>query len=89
MKTFLMVMLILIGVVVAVKLLPFIFGLLCALCGLVALVALLGLGVVAVLIGAALVAALLLSPIWLPVLAIVGVIALVKKLNAKPVPTMA
>ncbi len=84
MKTFLLVLLILVGVVVAVKLLPFAFALLCAIGGALALVALLGVGAVVALAGAALVFGLLLSPLWLPALLIVGVIALVRKLTRKP-----
>ncbi|MBI5771774.1 MAG: hypothetical protein HZA93_28645 [Verrucomicrobia bacterium] len=87
MKTFLLVLLILIGVVLAVKLLPFALGLVCVLAGVCALLALVGLSVVAGLACAGLVLALLLSPLWLPLLAIVGVIALVRKLTRKPAGT--
>lgn len=87
MKTFLLVVLILVGVVLAVKLLPFIFGLLCAVGGTFALVALLGVGVVAALVGVALVLGLLLSPIWLPALLLIGVIALIRRLTRKPLAT--
>jgi hypothetical protein len=84
MKTFLLVLLILVGVALAVKLLPFALAIVCGLAGLCALLALVGLSVVAGLACAGLVLALLLSPLWLPVLAIVGVIALLRKLTRKP-----
>ena len=83
MKTFLMVLLILIAAVVAVKLLPFLFALLCVCGACVAVVALIGVSLAAGLLCAGLVLALVLSPIWLPVLALVGLIALIKKLGAK------
>jgi hypothetical protein len=88
MKTFLLVVLILVGVVLAVNLLPFIFGLLCAIGGTLLLVALLGVGAVAALAGAALVLGLLLSPIWIPALLLAGVIALIRRLTRKPLATV-
>jgi len=51
----------------------------------VAIVALVGLSLAAGLLCAGFVLALLLSPIWLPVLALVGLIALIKKLSVKSV----
>lgn len=84
MKTFLKVLLILIGVVVAIKLLPVALAVMCVIAAGAALVALIGVSLAAGLLCAGLVLALLLSPIWLPVLALVGLIALIKKLSAKP-----
>ena len=94
MKIFLIVLLTLVGAVVAVKLLPlavapviFCLGLLLLIGGLLvggaaATVA----AVLALLIGflaGGLVLGVVLSPIWIPVLAIVGLIALIKRLSAK------
>ncbi len=84
MKTFLKVVLLVVAAVVAVKLLPltlafgFVLGLL--LVGLLVL----GLSLVAVVLIAAVALAAVLAPIWIPVLAIVGLITLIKKLSAKP-----
>ena len=79
MKGFLKVVLLVIVALVAVKLLPLIFGLGCllagAVLGFIALVA----SAVAALIGSAIVVAAVLSPIWIPALAIIGIIALVKR----------
>lgn len=79
MKTFLKILLIVAAVLLTLKLVPVIFGLGVSLIVIVALAAVVGLGAAGVLIciGLALVAAL--SPIWLPVLAIVGIVALCKK----------
>ena len=89
MKTFLKVMLILVGVVVAVKLLPFTFAMLCAIAGVLGMFALLGLGAVAIIAATALALAVLFAPLWVPALVIVGIIWLIKKLNAKPAVTVA
>lgn len=79
MNPFLKVLLIAIGVIVALKVLPFalVMGGL-ALAG-IAAAAIAGLSLVAALLGAAFVVAVLLSPIWVPVLMIVGVIALCRR----------
>lgn len=84
MKTFLKVFLIALGVIVAVKLLPVALVLGSILAAVAAVVAALGLSLAAGLLGAGLLLALVLSPIWLPVLALVGFIALMKKVGAKP-----
>jgi ABC-type transport system involved in cytochrome c biogenesis permease component len=84
MKTFLKVLLILIAVVVAIKLLPVALAFACGIAACAVIVALVGVSLAAGLLCAGLLLALLLSPIWLPVLALVGGIALIKKLNAKP-----
>lgn len=81
MKTFLKVLLLLAAALIAVKLLPLtlIGGCFLALGVIVALA--LGLSAVAILIALAVALAALLSPIWIPVLALIGVIALFKRLN--------
>jgi hypothetical protein len=76
--------LLVVAAVVAVKLLPltlalgFVLGLL--LVGLLVL----GLSLVAVVLVAAAALAAVLAPIWIPVLVILGLIALIKKVSAKP-----
>lgn len=81
MKTFLKVLLLVIVALVAVKLLPltiglgFVLGLL-----LVALLAV-GLSVVGGIAALTLFLGALLSPIWIPVLAVVALIALIKRAN--------
>jgi hypothetical protein len=81
---YLKIFLLVVAALVAIKLLPltlafgFVLGLL--LVGLL----LLGLSIVAVVLIAAVALAAVLAPIWIPVLVIVGLIALIKKLNAKP-----
>jgi hypothetical protein len=79
MKTFLKVLLILIAAVVAVKLLPFAFLAVCGVAAVLAGLLVLGVSLAAVLICAVLAAAAALSPIWLPVLAIVGIVALCRR----------
>ena len=83
MKTFLKVLLIMIALVVAVKLLPAVFVLVCLAAAGIALVAVSGLSILAGILCAALVVAALLSPIWLPVLAIVGLVALCRSGRAR------
>ena len=78
MNTFLKVVLVLLAAVVAIKLLPLTllcFGLLCAA---VATVAALGVSAVAIVLGIGLTLAVLLSPLWVPILAVVGIVALVR-----------
>lgn len=84
MKTFLKNLLLVLAVAVAIKLMPIalIFGAVLALVA--ALVAAVGLSLAAGLVGVGLFLALVLSPIWLPVLALVGLIALIKKIGATP-----
>lgn len=81
MKTFLKVVLLLIGVVVALKLLPIIVGigsfLAAALVGILLAVG----SILAAVLGVAVMILAVLSPLWIPVLAIVGLIALVKALS--------
>ncbi len=79
MKTFLKVLLIVVAVVIAVKLLPIAFVIGCAVAALLAGLAVLGVSLAALLICAALAVAALLSPIWVPILAIVGIVALCRR----------
>lgn len=79
MKTFLKVLLLVIAAVVFVKLLPLIFGLGCLLAGATFGFIALAASVIAALLGSALVIMVVLSPIWVPILAVVGIIALVKR----------
>ena len=86
-KTFFKVVLILIAAVIAVKLLPITIALGIAL-GLAAVgLAIAGVSIVAVLMVAAIVLAAILSPIWVPVLLLVGLIALVKRLARRSAAT--
>jgi hypothetical protein len=82
-KTFLKVVLLLIVAVIAIKLLPLIFVLACLFVG--ALVGLFALGMSAIvaMIGSAFVVLAVTSPIWVPVLAIVGLIALANRSNRR------
>jgi H+/Cl- antiporter ClcA len=86
MKTFLKVFLIVVLSLLAIKFVPFMF--LGAMVGLLiaALLGMLGLGLVAALLAVAIALALALSPIWIPVLIVMGVISLFKKLNDRPAP---
>jgi len=85
MKTFLKIFLIAVAAVIAVKLLPLALALACVLAACVGVVAAVGVSLAAGLLCAGLLLALVLSPIWLPVLALFGLIALIKKCSAKPV----
>ena len=83
MKNFLKIVLLVILAIVAVKFLPliFAFGWLLggALVGLIALAA----SAIAALVGSVFVLAAVLSPIWIPLLALIGIILLVKRSNRK------
>jgi hypothetical protein len=79
MKTFLKVLLIVVAVIVALKLLPIALGMGCVVAAILAGLAVLGVSLAALLICAALVVAAVLSPVWVPVLAIIGVIALFRR----------
>jgi hypothetical protein len=85
MKTSLKIVLLLLAAVIAVKLLPVTLGLGILLgISLVGLVAL-GVSVIASLLGLACVVVAVLSPIWIPVLAVFGIIALIKRSRREPV----
>ncbi len=79
MNTFLKVVLLVIAALIALKLLPLIFGLGCFLAA--AIVALLAFGAsaIATMFGAMIGLAVLLAPIWVPVLAVIGLITLIKR----------
>jgi hypothetical protein len=83
MKTFLKALLVLVAVVVALKLLPFALALGCVIVACISVVASIGLTVAAALVCTGLVLALVLSPVWLPVLAVVGMFALVKRVATR------
>lgn len=82
MKTFLKILLIVVAVVVAVKLLPIAFIAGCVAAGLLAALAVLGVSLAALLVCAALGVAAVLSPIWVPVLAIIGIVSLYRRHEA-------
>ena len=84
MKTFLKVVLLVIAAVIALKLLPLTFALGCLLALSLVGLAVLGVSVIALLLGLTVVLAAVLSPIWVPVLVVIGLIALLKRDGAKP-----
>lgn len=79
MNTFLKAVLLVIAAIVALKLLPFAWGVMCFLVA--TTFGLIGFGVSALtaVLGGLLLVAALLSPIWVPILLIVGIIALVRR----------
>ena len=79
MKTFLKVVLLVIAAVIAVKLLPLTLGLGILLGVSIVGLAAVGVSALALILGLGLVLAAVLSPIWIPVLAIVGLVALIKR----------
>lgn len=98
MKTFFKVLLVLIAAVLVIKLLPVLLviggvgvgGLLLAGCLLIAAVGVLGavgLSVAAAVLVVALVLGVALSPIWVPIAVVVGIIGLVKKTSNRTVGT--
>ncbi len=89
MNTFLKVLLIVIATVIAVKLLPIVFGLLCGVAALLAGLGIVGVSLVALLVCAVLVVAAILSPIWLPILAIAGAVTLYRRNNNNSAPRVA
>ena len=84
MKLFLKVVLLLIAAVIAVKLLPLTIAMGALIALALAILAAIGVSVFALVAGLGIVIAAVLAPIWLPVLAIVGIIALVKRTNGRP-----
>lgn len=79
MNTFLKVVVLLIVAIIVVKVLPLVFGLIgMFVTGVVGLLAM-GASAIAALVGSVLVLAALLSPIWVPVLLIVCLIALARR----------
>ena len=84
MNPFLKIILILVAVVIAVKLLPLTLALGCIFAAALAVFALVGVSLVAALLCLGLLLAALLSPIWIPLLAVVGLIALIKRSHRAP-----
>ncbi|MBI4623982.1 MAG: hypothetical protein HY736_12300 [Verrucomicrobia bacterium] len=84
MNPFLKIILILVAAVIAVKLLPLTLALGCIFAAALAVFALVGVSLVAVLLCLGLLLAALLSPIWIPLLALVGLIALIKRGTRAP-----
>lgn len=86
MKTFLKILLIAVVLWALIKFSPVLFA--AAFIGLVvaAVLGAIGLSVLAVVLGALLGVVIALTPIWLPVLAIIGLINLCRKENAAPPP---
>ncbi len=84
MKTFLKISLIVVLSIIALKLSPVLF--VAAVLGLLAAVVLgaVGFSLVLALVAIALALALALSPIWIPILIVMGLITLFKKLGDKP-----
>ena len=85
MKTFLRILLAAALLIVAIKLSPILF--LAALVGLLvaAILGVLGLSLLAGLVAVLLAFTVALSPIWIPVLAVVGAVSLYRRMNAAPV----
>ena len=83
MKTFLKILLLVLAVIVAVKLLPVALAFGCVIAGVAAIVAALGVSLAAGLLGAGLVLGASCSrrADWLPILALVGIVALFKKVS--------
>jgi hypothetical protein len=87
MNTFVKVVLLGVAAIIALKLLPLTLALGCVLAaGFFGLVAV-GVSAIAALLGAAIVFAAVSSPVWLPVLVAVGIIALCKR-GGRPPPTI-
>jgi len=84
MKTFLKIFLILVLALLAVKLLPAMA--VCAFAGLMvaAILGALGVTLVAILLMVGIALAMALSPIWIPVLLVMGIFSLIRKLAGKP-----
>jgi hypothetical protein len=81
MKTFLKVLLVIVAAILILKLLPLALGLLVGLAALVAGIGAVAVGAIAAACCLAFIVIGVLTPIWLPVLVIIGLIALVKKLG--------
>lgn len=84
MKTFLKILLLLLVALIAIKLCPLILLAAAAALLVMGLVGTLGLSLLAILLVLALVAVAVLSPIWLPVLMVVGIVALIRKARGRP-----
>jgi hypothetical protein len=84
MNTFLKVVLLVIAAVIAIKLLPLAFAVFCLFGGILIGLLALGLSALATMVGLGVAFVAVLSPIWVPLLAIVGIIALIKRSNRPP-----
>jgi hypothetical protein len=84
MNTFLKVVLLLLAAVIAVKLLPLTLALGCIFAVALGIFALVGISMVAALICLGLLLAAVLSPIWIPLLVVIGLIALTKRCTRAP-----
>jgi hypothetical protein len=78
-KSFLKVVLLILAAVIAVKFLPLIFGLGCLLAGLLLGGIAFGISAVAAFVACVIALLAVLAPIWLPILALVGLIILIKR----------
>jgi hypothetical protein len=85
MNTFLKIILFLVLAIVAIKLFPLTLALGIVLALTIGCAAFVGFSVVAAVLVVALAAVAALAPIWLPALAVIGIIALCKKAGAKTV----
>ncbi len=81
MKTFLKVLLLVAAAIVAVKLLPAMLGFGCALALGLLIAATVGVSLLAAGLCLGLLVLALLSPIWLPVLVVLGIVLMVRKLT--------
>lgn len=81
MNTFLKVLVLIVAAVLAVKLLPMTLAVGLMLAAGLVLFTILGVSALVVVLCVGVALAALLSPVWIPVLALVGVIALIKRLN--------
>jgi len=86
MNTFLKIFLIVVLSLLALKFLPVIFVGACVGLILAAILGAFGLSLVALLLVVGIALALALSPIWIPVLIVMGLISLFRKLGSKPAP---
>lgn len=80
MQTIIKIVLLLLAAIIAIKLLPLTLAIGCILAAGLAVVTVLGVSAAVVLLGVAIVLAALLSPLWLPVLLMMGVVVLVRRL---------
>lgn len=85
MKTFLKVVFVVLAALIAIKLLPLTLALGVVLGFTVVALAAIGVSAIALFFGLAITVAAVLSPIWIPVLAVVGLIALLKRGNRREV----
>lgn len=84
MNTFLKVVLLLLAAVIAVKLLPLTLAVGCIFAVALGIFALVGMSLVAALICLGLLLGAVLAPIWIPVLAVIGLVALIKRCHRAP-----